>query len=99
MLASKFSPAYWDTTKEKSKNQYELFKKYDSFGLNEYKILYRYCKKLNIDFSSTPFDLSSVDELNPYLKFFKVSSSDITNFPLLSKIASKKTNTFVNWGL
>ena len=41
--------------------------------------------KLKIDFSSTPFDLNSVDELSPYLKFFKISSSDITNFPLLKK--------------
>ena len=98
LLASKYSPAYWDTKKEKTKNQYELFKKYDSFGLNEYKVLYRYCKKLNIDFSSTPFDLNSVDELNPYLKFFKVSSSDITNFPLLSKIASKKKPILLSTG-
>ena len=98
LLASKNSPAYWDIKKEKSKNQYELFKKYDAFGINEYKVLYQYCKKLNIDFSSTPFDLNSVDELNPFLKFFKVSSSDITNFPLLSKIASKKKPIILSTG-
>ena len=28
-LASKNSPAYWDLKKEKTKSQYELFKKYD----------------------------------------------------------------------
>ena len=55
LLASKYSPAYWNTKKEKTKNQYELFKKYDSFGLNEYIILYRYCKKLNIDFYKFPY--------------------------------------------
>ena len=75
-----------------------MFKKYDAFGINEYKVLYQYCKKLNIDFSSTPFDLNSVDELNPFLKFFKVSSSDITNFPLLSKIASKKKPIILSTG-
>ena len=31
-LASKFSPSYWDTSKEKTKSQYELFKKYDNFS-------------------------------------------------------------------
>ena len=28
-IASKYSPAYWDITKEGTKSQYELFKKYD----------------------------------------------------------------------
>ena len=30
-LASKHSPAYWDTTKEPTQSQHELFKKYDQF--------------------------------------------------------------------
>ena len=30
-LASKHSPSYWDTTKEKTRSQHELFKKYDKF--------------------------------------------------------------------
>jgi len=32
LIASKFSPSYWDTTKEPTTSQYELFTKYDSFG-------------------------------------------------------------------
>jgi len=98
LLASKNSPAYWDTKKEKSKSQYELFKKYDSFTIKDYKVLFKYCKKLKIDFSSTPFDLNSVDELSPFLKFFKISSSDITNFPLLKKIATKKKPVLLSTG-
>ena len=35
-LASKNSPAYWDTTKEKTKSQFELFKKYDCFEKKDY---------------------------------------------------------------
>ena len=38
-LASKNSPAYWDTSKEKTESQYKLFKKYDNFGPEEYKEL------------------------------------------------------------
>ena len=34
-LASKNSPAYWDTTKEPTQSQYELFKKHDSFWKEE----------------------------------------------------------------
>ena len=31
-LASKYSPSYWDLKKEKTKNQNQLFKKYDKFN-------------------------------------------------------------------
>ena len=31
-IVSKNSPAYWDTTKEPTRTQYELFLKHDSFG-------------------------------------------------------------------
>ena len=30
-IASKDSPAYWDSTKESTQSQYKLFKKYDKF--------------------------------------------------------------------
>ena len=34
-LAAKDSPAYWDTSEETTRSQYELFQKYDSFGSQE----------------------------------------------------------------
>ena len=34
-IVSKNSPAYWDTTKEPTKTQYELFLKHDDFGKAE----------------------------------------------------------------
>ena len=48
-IASKFSPAYWDLNEEKTKSQFQLFKKYDKFNYNDYKELYRKCKKSNIN--------------------------------------------------
>ena len=42
-LASRFSKAYWDTKKEKTKSQFELFSRFDRFDLKEYKILFNYC--------------------------------------------------------
>ena len=81
LLASKSSPAYWDTKKEKTKNQYELFKKYDVFGKEDYNQLYQFCKKEKIDFLSTPFDEKSVDFLVSMVPYFKIASSDITNYP------------------
>lgn len=97
-IASKFSPSYWDRREEKTKNQFELFKKLDHFNEKEYKIIYRFCKKIGIEFASTPFDLESVDMLNNMVTFFKVSSSDITNFPLLKKVASKKKPIILSTG-
>ncbi|TDK64135.1 acetylneuraminic acid synthetase [Bacillus salipaludis] len=86
-LASKNSPAYWDQTKEKSNSQYELFKKYDSFWIEEYQILSEYCKEFNIDFMSTPFDSESADFLNELMPAFKIASADLTNHPFLRQIA------------
>jgi len=87
-IASKNSPSYWDLTKEKTTSQFELFKKYDAFGEGEYRELAEHCKKNEIDFLSTPFDLEAVDFLNPLMSLFKVASADITNYPLLRKVAS-----------
>jgi len=86
-IASRHSPAYWDTTQEATPSQYQLFKKYDSFGAAEYESLARFCDTVGIDFSSTPFDLGAVDFLAPLVPFFKIASADITNVPLLRKVA------------
>ena len=88
-IASKNSPAYWDTSKEPTDSQFKLFKKYDGFGEHEYIELSKYCQSIGIDFLSTPFDLDAVDFLDPLMPLFKVASADITNVPLIRKCASK----------
>jgi len=82
-LASKDSPSYWDTSKEPTTSQYELFKKHDSFWKGEMQELKNYCDKLNIEFMSTPFDIESADFLNEMMDVYKISSSDITNKPFI----------------
>jgi len=88
-LASRYSPAYWDTTKEPTASQYELFKKYDRFSEKEYIALAEYCRGKAIDFISTPFDDQSADFLCPLVPFYKIASADITNIPFLRRIARK----------
>ena len=97
-LAAKNSPAYWDLSKEKTTNQYELFKKMDSFNEEDFKYLSDYCSKIQIDFLSTPFDLTSVDYLDKYQNKYKISSSDITNFPLLKRCAEKQKPVLLSTG-
>tara|TARA_B110000008_G_scaffold257515_1_gene275752 strand:+ start:16150 stop:17220 length:1071 start_codon:yes stop_codon:yes gene_type:complete len=86
-LASKNSPAYWDTSKEPTESQYKLFQKFDSFDESNYQELAKYCATKGVDFLSTPFDSDAVDMLAPLMPIFKVASADITNVPLLRKIA------------
>ena len=85
-LASKNSPAYWDTTKEPTLSQYELFKKHDSFWKEEMYKLKEYCDEVGIEFMSTPFDIESATFLNEIMDVFKISSSDLTNKPFIEYI-------------
>ena len=86
-IASKDSPYYWDITKEAALSQHELFQKYDNFGAAEYIELADHAKKVGIDFVSTPFDDEAVDYLAPIVSFYKIASADITNTPLLRRVA------------
>ena len=71
-LASKNSPAYWDTNEEPTQSQYELFKKFDKFTSTEYKELAEYCKKIGVMFLSTPFDFESIDYLDEFMDVYKI---------------------------
>ena len=48
-IASKHSPYYWDISKEPTKSQYKLFKKYDKFWKNEYEELKLICDNIDIE--------------------------------------------------
>lgn len=87
-IALKHSPYYWDLKKESTRSQYELFKKYDKFWKREFEELKKYSDRVKIEFMSTPFDTASVDFLDPLVKVFKISSSDITNRPFIEYICS-----------
>ncbi len=88
-LASRVSPAYWDRTKEPAASQYELFRRFDAFGPEEYRTLAAHCGRRGVDFLATPFDDAAVDMLECLVPAYKIASADITNFPLLRRVASK----------
>lgn len=97
-IVSKNSPAYWDTTKEPTKTQYELFLKHDSFGEAEYRELCNYTHSKGMDFTSTPFDYASADYLEPMVDFYKISSSDLSNLPFIRHIAKKGKPVYMSVG-
>ena len=97
-IASKNSPAYWDTNEEPTTSQYELFKKFDSFGEEEYREIADYCEKIGILFLSTPFDFASIDYLDKFMDVYKISSSDLSNIPFIRKIAAKGKHIILSTG-
>lgn len=97
-IVSKNSPAYWDTTKEPTKTQYELFLKHDHFGEAEYRELCDYAHSKGMQFTSTPFDYASADYLESMVDFYKVSSSDLSNLPFIRHIAKKGKPVYMSVG-
>ena len=85
-IASRNSPAYWDLNEEPTTSQFELFKKFDGFGYEEYRELAEYCREIGVMFLSTPFDFDSVDYLDEFMDIYKISSSDLNNIPFIKKI-------------
>lgn len=90
--------AYWDVNSEKTKSQIELFRKYDGFGVSEYRHLSKFAQNLGLEFMTTCFDLESLDLLDPLLSRHKIASADITNFPLIEAVAKKGKPILVSTG-
>ena len=68
--------------------------------LTDYKPLKEYCDKVGIGFMSTPFDLVSIDVLEPLdMDYYKIPSGEITNLPYLRKIASKHRPVILSTGM
>lgn len=97
-LAAKQSPAYWDRTKEHSATQYELFRKYDAFGYEEYRELSGYCQECGIEFLSTAFDTDAADYLDGLMGVYKISSSDLNNLPFIAYQAKKQKPVILSAG-
>lgn len=60
--------------------------------------LIKHCKKINITFLSTPYDLDTVDYLNNYMLAFKIGSGDLAWDEMLKKISSKNKPIFIATG-
>lgn len=74
-------------TGEGGQSQYEMLKKLE-LGYEEFRELKRYCGEKGILFLSSPFELRSVAFLEEIgIPFWKIASSEVTNYPFLKKIA------------
>lgn len=98
LASQKSSPAYWDTSKEPTSSQFELFSKLDSFGEKEYRKLALHCSQAGVEFMSTPFDMEAAEFLNEYVSTFKIASADLTNIPLIEKVKTFGKPVLVSTG-
>ncbi|MCK5082286.1 MAG: pseudaminic acid synthase [Candidatus Omnitrophica bacterium] len=88
-LYSKFTPriSEMEDRSHPGETPYELIKRVQ-MPVDWHQPLSEYCQKAGITFCSTPFDESMVDILEGVnIPFYKVSSYDITFYPMLVKIA------------
>ena len=67
---------------------YEIYKK-ASLNILWTKELKKECKKHNIDFLTSPYDLEYVDYVSKYIDAYKIGSGDITWMQILKKISNK----------
>jgi len=81
-------------------NQYfDVFKNAE-LTFKEFKELKNYSESIGLTFFSTPFDMESAEFLNELgIPCFKIASSDLTNLPLITKIAKMQKPMIISSGL
>jgi len=79
---------------------YLEYKKKIEFSYREYKIIDKYCKKKNINWFCSAWDLESQGFLKKFsLKYNKIASAMLTNLKLLEEVAKEKKTTFISTGM
>ena len=83
----------WGKTQRDQKNGLE-------FGKNEYDEIDSYCKKLNIEWFFSAWDMDSLEFSESYnFKYNKVSSAMIIDLSFLKEVAKRKKHTFISTGM
>ena len=80
-------------------SQFDMLKKLE-LSYDHFRYIQDYCKKIGIDFLSTPDEEESLEFLVSLgLPFIKVGSGEVTNIPYLRKIASCGKPVILSTGL
>ncbi len=80
-------------------SQYEMLKKYE-ISEPMHKILMEHCKKNNIKFLTTAFDIESLNYIHSLgIKLAKIPSGEITNLPYLREVAKKFDEIILSTGM
>jgi N,N'-diacetyllegionaminate synthase len=73
----------------------------NQLSLSEHVKLYKYCKKLNLKYSCSAFDLKSLKDLNERvsLPFFKIPSGEINSLDILEYISKQNKKIILSTGM
>ncbi len=83
----------WGTTQREQKEGLE-------FSREQYDEIDRYCKKKNIIWFASAWDLNSLEFLDRYnLNYHKIASAMIVDKVLLEEVAKRKKHTFISTGM
>ena len=99
----KYDENYFLTDDYRNREDYTLESIVEAYSITkkEQKDLKKYCDKVGIEFASTPFSNDEVDFLVDELdvKFIKIASMDLNNYPFLEYIAKKNKPIVLSTGL
>jgi sialic acid synthase SpsE len=85
--------------KKISETHYQMLKKLELSFVDQRKI-FLFCKKLNIEFISTPFDVKSALFLKKIgVNIIKISSGDLTDLPLHKTISKFNKDVIISTGM
>lgn len=88
------NPAYFS-----SESRYDYFKR-TAFEKEQWKKLMDVCGENNVGFLSSPFSLEAVDLLEGLaVKAYKIASGEVTNLPLLERIAETGKPVYLSSGM
>jgi len=91
--------AYQERTTDGTESQFEMLRRLE-LSEEAHKTLIKHCRQAGIQFLSSPFDLPSVDFLHSVdVPCFKVPSGEITNYPLLQKVARTGRPVILSTGM
>lgn len=80
-------------------SQIDMLKKLE-LSYADFALLKSYCEKIGICFISTPFDFESIDYLEELdIRFWKIPSGEVTNFPYLKAIAKTGRPVIMSTGM
>ena len=90
---------YQKKSSKDKETHYNMIKKLE-LSLKNHKTLFNYCKKINIEFISTPYDVKSAKFLTKLgIKIFKTASADLIDYELHKYLASTGKPIIISTGM
>ncbi|MCG9597814.1 N-acetylneuraminate synthase [Vibrio sp. Isolate25] len=90
---------YQESTTDKDESHYQMIKSLE-FSYKDHIPVFEYCRKLNVDFISTPYDIESAEFLVSIgVTIFKTASADIVDLSLQEFIAEHAEHAIVSTGM